>query len=66
MEKVVRVFNSHEESERADREFYRSLTPKERVEIALQLIDDTYGTEHRLEPVVKIIKLERFRGTSKE
>ncbi len=59
MEKVVRVFNSHEESERADREFYRSLTPTQRVEIALQLIDDTYGTEHRLEAVCRIVELKR-------
>ena len=59
MEKVVRKFESHEEAERADREFYRSLTPKQRVEIALQLIDDYYGTEHRLEAVCRIVKLKR-------
>jgi hypothetical protein len=57
MEKVVRKFKSHEDAERADREFYRSLTPNQRLNILMQMIDDCYGTEHRLEPVVRIKKL---------
>ena len=59
MEKVVRKYKTHEDAERADREFYRSLTPRQRVEMALQIIDDFYGTEHRLERVCRVTKLER-------
>ena len=59
MEKVVQKFNSFEEAERANRAYYRSLTPKQRTEILIQMIDDYYGTEHRLERVpesARIIK----------
>jgi hypothetical protein len=37
MEKVVKVLKSFEESDRADREYYHSLTPHERLEILLEL-----------------------------
>jgi hypothetical protein len=38
MQKVVRVFRSHTEAEKADREFYKSLTCRERLDILLTLI----------------------------
>src|SRR5687767_12091862 len=31
MQKVARIFRSHAEAEKADREFYRSLTPSQRL-----------------------------------
>lgn len=37
MEKTIRVFDSFEEAEAADKEYYRSLSPAERVEILLIL-----------------------------
>ena len=37
MEKTIRVFKSFEEAETADREYYRSLTPAERIQIVLML-----------------------------
>ena len=36
-EKDVRIFRSHEEADKADREYYRSLTPEERIKIVLEL-----------------------------
>jgi hypothetical protein len=51
MEYVVRKFGSHDEADQADREYYRSLTPQQRIELLIQMIDDYYGTEHRLERV---------------
>lgn len=39
MEKVVRTFNSHSEAEKAEREYYRSLTPEERLNILLELVE---------------------------
>ena len=37
MERVIRIFKTHEEAAEADREFYRSLTPEQRLEILFQL-----------------------------
>lgn len=37
MEKVVRIFKSFEESDHADREYYRSLSPQQRLEILCEL-----------------------------
>ena len=33
----VRVFRSHEASDESDRDYYRSLTPEQRLEILLEL-----------------------------
>jgi len=38
MERRVRVFRSFEESERADDDFYASLTPQQRVDLLLELV----------------------------
>lgn len=39
MERTVRIFKSFEEAEKADTEYYRSLSPSERVDILLMLRD---------------------------
>jgi hypothetical protein len=39
MEKTIRVFKSFEEAEDAEKEYYRSLSPAQRVEILLTLRD---------------------------
>jgi hypothetical protein len=62
VEKTARVFRSFEEAERADREFYRSLTPPERLDILLDLVRENRPadeTERRLERVYRIVELER-------
>jgi hypothetical protein len=38
MQKVARIFRSQAEAEKADREFYRSLTPSQRLDILVTLI----------------------------
>ena len=38
MERVLRRFDSQEEAERAEREYYRSLTPEQRLDILLELV----------------------------
>ena len=38
MEKVVRKFNSHTEAEAAERAYYASLTPQQRLDILLDLV----------------------------
>lgn len=39
MEKTFRVFHSFEEADKADKEYYRSLTPAQRIEKLLVLRD---------------------------
>ncbi len=59
MEKVVRKFRSFEEVERANSEYYRSLSPGQRIDILIQLVDDYYGSEHRLERVPESLRIVR-------
>lgn len=61
MEKVVRVFHSFKESEKADRAYYLSLSPQERLEILFELIDrcHPHETQSRFERVYRVVKLER-------
>ena len=49
MERVVKKFASHAEADRANRDYYRSLTPDQRAEILVQMMDDYYGPQPRLE-----------------
>lgn len=59
MEPVVRKFNTFEEAEAAEREYYRGLTPDERIAIMLDLIfpEGTDAASARLERVCKIVPL---------
>ena len=62
MEKVVRIFRSHQEADEADREYFRSLTPQQRLEIFLDLLwRGRNGDEaaERLERVYRIVELSR-------
>ena len=61
MERVIRKFDSHEDAARADREYYLSLTPAQRVDILLELVaqhkDSIGATEQGLARVCRIVKL---------
>jgi hypothetical protein len=62
MERVVRKFSSHAQSDRADREYYLSLTPQQRMEIMLELVAryrESFGDEaaQGLKRVYRIVKL---------
>lgn len=63
VERVVRIFKSHAEADAADREFYRSLTPQQRVDMLLELIEmyreETGESAERLERVCRITQFER-------
>jgi hypothetical protein len=48
MERVVRKFASHVEADEADREYYLSLTPQQRMDIMLELVrryQEGFGNE---------------------
>jgi hypothetical protein len=60
MEKAARVFRSFAEAGEADDQYYRSLSPEQRLEILFDLVNtqQTDEVEPRLERVCRIIKLQ--------
>lgn len=63
MEKSVQIFNSHQEAEAADLEYYRRLTPEQRMRILFQIIADHEGgtdaSQSRLQRFCRVIKRSR-------
>jgi hypothetical protein len=61
MREPIRIFDSFEAADRADDEYYASLTPKERLDILLDLIasyQELLGdTAKRLERVHRVVEL---------
>ena len=58
MESRVRTFRTHGEAERADRAYYRALTPQQRLDLLLELVErGNHGTASRLARVYRIVKL---------
>ena len=60
MVKIARVFHSLADADKADEEYYRSLTPEQRLEILFDLIQSQQPdeAEQRLERVCRVIKLQ--------
>jgi hypothetical protein len=60
VEKVVRIFSSFAEADKADRESYQSFPPEQRLDILGELIARAYPdkTGQRIEKVCRIIKLQ--------
>lgn len=65
IEPVVAKFRTHRDAEKATREYYRRLTPAERLEILFQLRDmhikgdDARRLTGRLARVYRIVKLDQ-------
>lgn len=63
MEKVLRVFSNFEEADRADDEYYASLSPQERVDLLLDMIaayrESLGETGQRLERVYRVVELSK-------
>jgi len=62
MEKVVRIFRSHQEADQADEEYFRGLSPQQRLDIFLEVLwRGRSGDEaaERLERVYRIVELSR-------
>jgi hypothetical protein len=59
MEREIRVFRSFDESERADRDYYQSLSPAQRMDILLDLINQWQGDKASkgFERVYRVTKL---------
>lgn len=60
MKKTIVIFKNFREAEQAEKEYYRKLTPMERVslleQIRKQYEQSHYGTEQRFRRVYKIVK----------
>jgi lysyl-tRNA synthetase class I len=56
MEKILSWANSFAEADEEDRLYYASLTPKERINIALQLMKPIYDAYPRFEKVYRVVE----------
>jgi len=64
MEKTVQIFKSFAEAEEADRKYYQSLTPAQRIQILLLLRSLHHPhNDGRLKRVYRIIKLAEPEAT---
>ncbi|HYO75000.1 MAG TPA: hypothetical protein VE010_00950 [Thermoanaerobaculia bacterium] len=63
MDRVIRVFPSFEDADRADDQFYAELTPEERLEILLDLVERHRGVlgeaADRFERVYRVAELSQ-------
>ncbi len=63
MEPVIAKFRTHQEAEEATREYYRRLTPAERLEILFELRARAHKEDDaasaRLAPLYRIAQLKR-------
>lgn len=58
MENKVAKFRTHADAERADRDFYHSLTPQERLNILLELVErGNADAPRRLDRVHRVTRL---------
>lgn len=56
-DKFFQAFDSHEEADKANREYYRSLTTQERLHIFLELMAPYYETFPRFERICRAVDL---------
>jgi hypothetical protein len=63
MDRVVQVFRSFDEADRADDQFYAELSPEERLSILLELVERHRGAlgeaADRFERVHRVVELSR-------
>ena len=63
MERIIRVFDTHDEADQADRDFYASLSPQERVDMLLEMVAryrESFGEAgERFERVYRVIELSQ-------
>ena len=57
MEKTIQTFDNHEAADRANADFYRSLSTTQRLEIALELMRPHYEAACRLQRVYRTCQL---------
>lgn len=60
MQKTIRVLRTMEEAEQADREYYASLSPQEKLDLVFELSARAFDVEptKRLDRVCRVVKRE--------
>jgi hypothetical protein len=59
VEKVVRKFNSFEEADRADADWYASLTPQQRIQIVIDLREQRHP-DAASQPMARVLRVTRL------
>ena len=62
MEKIVRRFKTREEADAADREYWRQMTPDQRIRILLEMLSWKDGADEsspRLERIARVVRIQR-------
>lgn len=62
VQKEVAKFRSFEEAAKADRDFYKKLTPQQRLDLLLELL--SHAPEQRLERVYRVVKFSDLRDSN--
>jgi hypothetical protein len=57
MERVVQKFSSHAAAEAAERAYYRSLTPAQRVEILLEMMAVQRGPDEAAQGLARVYRI---------
>jgi vacuolar-type H+-ATPase subunit B/Vma2 len=63
MQQSIIKFRSFEEAEKADREFYKSLSGQQRLDILVELL--SHVPEQKLERVVRIVKFSELKANKR-
>jgi hypothetical protein len=61
MEPVVAKFSSHTQAAAADRAYCQSLTPKQRLDIMLELIASQRGTDEASQRFARVCRIVKLR-----
>ena len=61
VKRTIQVFKSFADAEKADKAYYRSLTPNQRLEMLLELIDQNAprtpdGSREEFKQVIRVVK----------
>ena len=62
--RVIQGFDSHAEADQANFEYYRSLTPEQRIELALDLMAPYYEAYPRFQRIYRTAELGECPVTS--
>jgi hypothetical protein len=57
MDKTFKSFDSFEDAEKADFDFYAALSGEERLQLALEIMAASYAAHPRLERVYRVVEL---------
>jgi len=57
LERVITSYDSHEDADRASARYYAALSPQQRLDLALELMQPIYEAHPRFERVYRVVEL---------